>query len=83
MTPRLLTERAAAAYLSLPVAAMKRLQAGRVTLDGKVRWDRRALDEWLDALRGARPQSANQNASGPDAALAQFLADTQDASRRP
>lgn len=83
MTPRLLTERAAAAYLSLPLTAMKRLQAGRVVLDGRVRWDRRALDEWLDVLRGAKPQSAaNANLSGPDAALAQFLADTHDAARR-
>ena len=83
MSPRLLTERAAAEYLSLPLAAMKRLQAGRVVLDGRVRWDRLALDEWLDGLRGLKPQSpANQNASGADAALAQFLADSQDAARR-
>lgn len=83
MTPRLLTERAAAAYLSLPLAAMKRVQAGRVVLDGRVRWDRKALDDYLDALRGATPTVANSNLSGPDAALAQFLADTQDAARRP
>jgi hypothetical protein len=83
MTPRLLTERAAAAYLSLPLAAMKRVQAGRVVLDGRVRWDRKALDDYLDGLRGAKLTVANSNLSGPDAALAQFLADTQDAARRP
>lgn len=84
MTPRLLTERDAAAYLSLPLAAMKRVQAGRVVLDGRVRWDRLALDEWLDGLRGSKPPSAaNLNLPGPDAALAQFLADTNHAARRP
>lgn len=83
MTPRLLTERDAAAYLSLPVAHMRRLPAGRVVLDGRVRWDRLELDAWLDGLRGALPQSpANQNTSGPDAALAQFLADQDHAPRR-
>ena len=47
-TPRLLDDRAAAAYLSLPVAALKRLRQGRVLIDGRVRWDRLALDAWLD-----------------------------------
>lgn len=83
MTPRLLTERDAASYLSLPLAHMRRLLAGRVVLDGRVRWDRVALDAWLDAQRGATPSSpANQNLNGSDAALAQFLADKNHAPRR-
>jgi len=83
MTPRLLTERAAAEYLSLPLAGVRRITAGRVVLDGRVRWDRLALDAWLDGI-GARSSSsaANQNMTGPDAALEQWLADTQNAARR-
>jgi hypothetical protein len=80
--PRLLTERDAAAYLSIPVAGVRRLEAGRVVLDGRVRWDRVALDEWLDALRGRGPQSAaNQNSTKADEALAGWIADKKNAPR--
>jgi hypothetical protein len=83
MTPRLLTERDAAAYLSIPVAGVRRITAGRVVLDGRVRWDREALDEWLDGLRGRWPESAaNQNQSKADAALAGWIADKTNAPRR-
>lgn len=83
MSPRLLTERALAEYLSLPLTCARKVMAGRVMLEGRVRWDRLALDAWLDGLRGGAPQSpANTNASGPDAALAHFLADTKNAARR-
>ena len=80
--PRLLDDRAAAAYLSLPVAALKRLGAaqGRVIIDGRVRWDRVALDAWLDGQSGGvatspatiPPAVANDD---PEAALDRFLAD--------
>jgi hypothetical protein len=80
--PRLLTERAAAEYLSIPVAGVRRIAAGRVVLDGRVRWDRLALDEWLDAMRGRAPTSAaNQNQTKADAALAEWLADQTNAAR--
>ena len=83
MSPRLLTERAVAEYLSLPITAVRKVMAGRLVLEGRIRWDRQALDAWLDAMRGGAPSSvANTNLSGPDAALAQFLADTQNAARR-
>lgn len=83
MNPRLLTERALADYLALPLTSARRVMAGRIVLEGRVRWDRVALDAWLDAQRGVAPSSAaNTNLSGPDAALAQFLAGTQDAAGR-
>lgn len=84
MLPRLLDAAAAAAYLSLPVTAVRRLAAGRVMIDGRVRWDRVALDAWLDEQRGASVQSpANENTSQADAALASFLATARHAPRRP
>jgi hypothetical protein len=84
MLPRLLDADAAAAYLSLPVAAVKRLAAGRVTIDGRVRWDRVALDAWLDERRGAGVQSpANENPSPAEAALARFIETARYAPRRP
>jgi hypothetical protein len=83
MAPRLLTERDAAAYLSIPVAGVRRIAAGRVVLDGRVRWDRLALDEWLDAMRGRGPElAANQNQTKADAALAGWIADKTNAPRR-
>lgn len=46
--PRLLTAKDAAAYLSLPVAAVRRMLDGRVMIGGRTRWDRQALDALLD-----------------------------------
>jgi hypothetical protein len=84
MTPRLLTDRAAAEYLSIPLTGVRKIMAGRVLLDGRVRWDRLKLDAWIDGLGGGASQShANENPTGADAALAQFLADQKNASRRP
>jgi hypothetical protein len=72
--PRLLTEGAAAAYLSIPVASLRRLTEGRVQIDGRVRWDRFALDAWLDGGQGkAAPFPANENPTDADQALARFL----------
>jgi hypothetical protein len=82
--PRLLDQAAAAAYLSLPLAAVRRLGAGRVRIDGRVRWDRVALDAWLDEQRGLRAQSpANENLTEADAALARFTEGPRHAPRRP
>ena len=80
--PRLLTETEAAAYLSLPLAAMKRIMAGRVLIDGRVRWDRRALDAWLDRESGLSASEAHQERNAADEALDEYLAATQRAPRR-
>lgn len=84
MTPRLLDAKGAAAYLSLPVAAVQRMLEGRVTIDGRVRWDRVALDAWLDGRppSAALSPPANQNDTDADLALARFLAPSRHAPRR-
>jgi hypothetical protein len=67
--PRLLDQKSAAEYLSLPAAVVGRMATGRVLIDGRTRWDRVALDAWLDAQRGVAPQSpANENQTEADAA---------------
>jgi len=82
--PRLLTEKAAAAYLSLPLACMRRLPEGRVIIDGRLRWDRLALDAWLDGNRRPGVQSsANENLTEADAALDRFLETQRHAAGRP
>ena len=85
--PRLLTEEAAAAYLSLPLAEVRRMTIGRVRLGGKVRFDRLALDAHLDALSGLAPQSpppaatAAADPDDPDAALDRFFGHPRHAPR--
>lgn len=82
--PRLLTDQGVAEYLSLPLATARKVMAGRVAVQGRIRWDRLAIDRWLDGQQGLAPSApANANLSGPDAALARFMARSQDASRRP
>lgn len=73
----------AAAYLCIPLAAVRRLSAGRVRIDGRTRWDRVALDAWLDEQRNVKAQSpANENLTEADAALARFLETPRHAPRR-
>lgn len=81
--PRLLTEQAAAEYLSIPRAAMKKVAAGRTPIAGKIRWDRVALDAWLDEQRGVQAKSElPANEDSPDAALQRFSERFEDAPRR-
>jgi hypothetical protein len=85
VAPRLLDDRAAAAYLSLPVAALKRLRQGRVIIDGRTRWDRFALDAWLDEQRGVvAPSAAGRRPANQDdaeAALDRWTANKAHAAR--
>lgn len=82
--PRLLTEREAADYLRLPRASMRRLLEGRLILDGRVRWDRRALDTWLDRESGiATFNVANDDRDEAESALNDWLAHKKHAPRRP
>lgn len=80
--PRLLNDRDAAAYLSIPLAGLKRLPAGRVRIDGRVRWDRVALDAWLDEQAHLGVPSASDR-SEAEAALDQWIKDSGHAARRP
>lgn len=83
LTPRLLTAADAASYLSLPLSSFQRLGIGRVQLGARVRYDRMALDDWLDEQRGRAPVSMHtQSEDDADAALARFSHGLQRASRR-
>ncbi|HZR87924.1 MAG TPA: hypothetical protein VFB02_14030 [Bradyrhizobium sp.] len=81
MTPRLLTDAEAAAYLSLPKAALARVPIGRVSIAGRIRWDRVALDAWLDGLRGVVSVVSPANKSDADAAFDQWAQDAGRAAR--
>jgi hypothetical protein len=83
MTPRLLTERAAAEYLSLPIAAVRRLTEGRVTIAGRVRYDRLVIDRWLDGEPAPAPSAANANETASGQALARFKQSHPHVARRP
>ena len=50
--PRLLSAEQAASYLSIPVAAFKRLAIGWVKLGNYIRYDRYAIDQWVDSVSG-------------------------------
>jgi hypothetical protein len=82
MTPagRLLTDDQAAAYLGVRRSDLKGLPLRlRVPINGKPRWDRRAIDAWLDAQTGlVAPSPAQAAAEIPDdgdAALDGWLKD--------
>ena len=76
--PRLLTDAEAAAYLSIPVTSLRRLNVSRVVLDGRVRWDRLAIDAWLDQVGGLTPPDRARDSTprlddDADAALERYL----------
>lgn len=78
--PRLLTEAQAADYLGeISVGEVKRQGIGRVPIGRHVRYDRRAIDAWLDSLSDLIPRSAPttpapEDPDTPEAALARFEA---------
>lgn len=73
LTPRLLEAAEAAAYLNVPVKAFVREPIGRVLICGRIRYDRVALDEWLDERRGCAPVLGDGHSEDDaDAALARF-----------
>lgn len=89
MSPRLLTAEQAAAYLGeIPVAAFKRMALGVVPLGAHIRYDRVALDAYLDGLAGMPPQSPPAGAlradnDDPEAAFERSAPDFSHAPRRP
>lgn len=82
LAPRLLRAADAAAYLSLPVAVFQRLRIGAVQLGRATRYDRVALDAYLDQLGGLSANSDVQQPDEAEAALARFHAHTRHAARR-
>lgn len=74
MAPRLLDEDGLAGYLNLPLATARRILAGRVAIAGRIRWDRHAVDAWLDEQSGLAAKSAAiPDEDSADAALARYL----------
>lgn len=78
ITPRLLTDEQAAAYLSMPVATVVREGIGRVRFGRHTRYDRAAIDAWLDERAGLTPRIAET----PDSAEAAFDRFVQSQSQR-
>jgi len=72
---RLMTLDAAAAYLCIPKAAVKRLPVHPVNVGGRLRWDRNALDAWLNEEAGLQPPPQSSTGSTPDDALEEWLTD--------
>lgn len=82
--PRLLKEEEAATYLCIPVAAVRRVMSGRVTIDGRVRWDRCAIDVWLDRESGLGAHSPDTvERTEAESALDAWIANSSHAARRP
>ena len=83
IAPRLLKVREAAEYLSLPMAQFERLRIGLVRLGAAVRYDRMALDAYLDELGGLGAKSDPTQPDEAEAALARFNARRGHAAGRP
>jgi len=75
VTARLLTLDEAAAYLAIPKSRVKGIPVPPVNVGGRLRWDRVALDDWLDKEAGLGVQPTPATGSTPDALLAQWLTD--------
>ena len=56
--PRVLKVREAAAYLSISVAELKRFNVGRIHFGSSVRYDKNALDAYLDEQSGLTSRHA-------------------------
>lgn len=80
--PRLLTLEQAAAYLNVPMAEVRRKGVGMVRFGSRVRYDRAALDGWLDAQRGVAPESSALDDDSPEAALERFTRNSPHAAGR-
>lgn len=80
MQPRLLTEKEAGEYLRLPVTEVRKLACGRVIMGTKVRYDRKAIDAYLDRIGGLVVHSA-ANEDDPDEELERFIAGRKNAAR--
>lgn len=83
IAPRLLTAQEAAAYFHLSVKSFERLNVGRVPLGAAIRYDRVALDAYLDEQSGlAKPSPTPHANDDAEAALDRFTLHSADPSRR-
>ena len=80
---RLLTAREAADYFKLPVAQFERLRVGRACFGTKVRYDRHALDTYLDAITGLAHATPTSPINDAESALDRFTARFANPARRP
>lgn len=83
LRPRLLQANEGAAYFGLPVAQFERLRIGRACFGTKVRYDKRALDAFLDRLSDISSPTPQHSGNDPEAALDRFTARFANPSRRP
>jgi len=72
ITPRLMTLDEAAAYLNIPKTAVKRIGVYPVNVGGRLRWDREAIDNWLDRLSGITPPPKLDGMSAADRAYEEW-----------
>jgi hypothetical protein len=82
VAPRLITAPEAAGYFGLSVKAFERLNVARVCFGARVLYDRHALDAYLDGISGLDSRGRPLPDDDPEAALARFTADLEDAARR-
>lgn len=82
MSPRLLTEEQAAEYLNVPRAEINRRGIGRIRLGIRTRYDRLALDAWVDAQRSDGSTLAADEEETPEAALERIVERERHAARR-
>ena len=75
MTSRLLTLDEVAAYLAIPKAAVKRVPVAPVNVGGRLRWDRKAVDRYLDEEAGLTAPLPPSTGTSPDDVLDQWLTD--------
>lgn len=81
ITPRLLTDKQAADYCSLPLRTFIKLGIGRVRLGAKVRFDKIALDIHLSRLSGVEaPAEVAPADDDPEAAIRRFMSTRANAS---
>lgn len=83
MSPRLLTLEQAAEYLNVPRREIHRQGVGRIQLGIRVRYDRAALDAWVDEQSGlARSLPAHEEETS-EAAIDRHIEHLRHAARRP
>jgi hypothetical protein len=82
INPRLMKDAEAAAYLCLSLKDLRGVPFGRVQINGRVRWDRNAIDNELDHMSGISRNLELQQPDSPDAALERHINNQRASPRR-